>query len=74
MTNKPPMTFVAPLRATLGALAASLALAGCSLIPTYERPAAPVPFSASTAATALARKGEGDRLRPISSNTMPAST
>ncbi len=43
MTNKPPMTFVAPLRATLGALAASLALAGCSLIPTYERPAAPVP-------------------------------
>ena len=43
MTNKPPMTFVAPLRTALGALAASLALAGCSLIPTYERPAAPVP-------------------------------
>ena len=31
------------LRTTLGALAASFALAGCSLIPTYERPAAPVP-------------------------------
>ena len=43
MLNKPPMTFIAPLRATLGALAAGLALAGCSLIPTYERPAAPVP-------------------------------
>ncbi|WP_374122328.1 efflux transporter outer membrane subunit [Variovorax boronicumulans] len=30
-------------RHTLGALAASAFLAGCSLIPTYERPAAPVP-------------------------------
>ena len=43
MTNKPSMKSLASLRATLGALAASLALAGCSLIPTYERPAAPVP-------------------------------
>ena len=33
-----------------------------------------VPFSASTAATAVVRKGEGDRLRPISSSTTPAST
>ncbi|RZM00650.1 MAG: efflux transporter outer membrane subunit [Variovorax sp.] len=40
MTRKPTMT---SLRTTLGALAASFALAGCSLIPTYERPAAPVP-------------------------------
>jgi multidrug efflux system outer membrane protein len=30
-------------RAVLGALAASLLLAGCSMIPAYERPVAPVP-------------------------------
>ncbi len=33
-----------------------------------------VPFSASTTATAVIRKGDGVRLRPISSSTIPAST
>ena len=42
---KTPHTSVArplPLRLALAALAASAVLAGCSMIPTYERPAAPV--------------------------------
>ena len=32
-----------PKHLTLIALAAAAALSGCSLIPNYERPAAPVP-------------------------------
>jgi len=35
-------------RSTLTALAASALLAGCSFIPTYERPAAPVPSAYTT--------------------------
>lgn len=45
LTMKTPHTPVArplPYRLALAALAASAVLAGCSMIPTYERPAAPV--------------------------------
>ena len=38
-----------PLRATAVALAAAALLAGCSFIPAYERPAAPVPQTYATA-------------------------
>ncbi len=44
------------------------------MIPGYQRSRAALPFSASTKATALVRKGEGVRFRPISSSTIPAST
>jgi len=38
-----PMTKRSNFRGTLSVVAAAALLAGCSLIPTYERPAAPVP-------------------------------
>ena len=45
-------------RSTLTALAAAALLAGCSFIPTYERPAAPVPSAYSTlGADATAAQG-----------------
>ncbi|WP_076997980.1 efflux transporter outer membrane subunit [Variovorax sp. KK3] len=48
-------------RSTALAAAAALALAGCSLIPTYERPAAPVPAAYPGA-------------QPAAATTSPAST
>ncbi len=47
------LTFPA-LRSSALAGAATLALAGCSLTPTYERPAAPVPQTIQGAASANA--------------------
>ena len=44
------LTFPA-LRSSALAGAAALALAGCSLAPTYERPAAPVPQTIQGAAS-----------------------
>ena len=42
--------------------------------PGNQRSRSALPLSASTKATALVRKGDGVRLRPISSSTIPAST
>ncbi len=60
--EKPSMQFIASTRPVLTSLALAALLAGCSFIPTYERPAAPVPTtygvpaeSAAGAANANAR-------------------
>ena len=57
-----------------GATVVFTATVSPAMMPGNQRSACAVPFSASTAATAVERKGEGDRLRPISSSTTPAST
>lgn len=51
-----------PARLTLGAALAALLLGGCSFIPTYERPAAPVPgsFPAATASDTNETKAAAD--------------
>lgn len=51
-----------PARRTLGAALAALMLGGCSFIPTYERPAAPVPASypAASASDTAATKAAAD--------------
>lgn len=54
MTKRPMKT---PRTFKLASLTAALALAGCSFIPTYERPAAPV---ASTFAPELSSASEGN--------------
>ena len=53
---------------------ASAATVSPERMPGYQRSRKAVPFSASTKATAVVRKGDGVRLRPISSSTIPAST
>ncbi|MES2259138.1 MAG: efflux transporter outer membrane subunit [Pseudomonadota bacterium] len=54
-----------PLRLPMSAMAAALLLAGCSMAPTYQRPAAPVaetyPASASTATAGQAAADTGWR-------------
>src|SRR6478672_6166653 len=46
-------------RSTLTALAAAALLAGCSFIPTYERPAAPVPSVYTTLGADNPAAGQG---------------
>lgn len=46
-------------RLTLTAAAVALLLAGCSFVPTYERPAAPVPTAYAMAPTAAAGAAQG---------------
>ncbi len=60
---------LAPSSIASATIAAPLAIFG-----SHSSDNRPLAFSASTAATAVVRNGDGVRLRPISSSTIPAST
>ena len=67
-------SFIAPSRFMLPALAAALLASGCSMIPAYERPAAPVALSYPSQAASTDMADAANALAAQSASTMAWQT